>query len=123
MHMTVPTFFRAGWADPVTPVHAHMGVSRRSASGCGRSRAHLNGAAPYLTARAVYGGADGAPAKVDGENCARGGIAGGTHGRWSAERYKARRGRAGIVKGVLGRRSAVGMRVRRERARTVCSLK
>ena len=44
-------------------------------------------------------------------------------GRRSAERYKARRGRAGMIKGAFERHSAVGVRMQREQALTVRSLK
>lgn len=44
------------------------------------------------------------------------------HRRWSAGRFKARRGCGGVIKGAFGRHPAVNMRMQKEWARTVRAL-
>ena len=107
----------SGWGD------GRMRVSRRGRGGRGRSRARSNGKMPYLCVCGLHGGAGGATTEVGGENCAAGGAAGRAQGGWSAERCKARLGRAGMIKGAFGRRWAVDVRMQREQARTVRSSK
>ena len=68
-------------------------VSRQQEGGRRRSRARVNGAKPYLIAYRDCGDAGGVTTKVESENCARGGIAGGCGG--GGQQRVARRGVGG----------------------------
>ena len=66
------------------PTHRHAiaarGIAGQHVGGRGRSRVRSNGAEPYLIACGVHGAAGDATTEVGGENCARGGTAGGCAG-------------------------------------------
>ena len=107
----------SGWGD------GRMRVSRRGRGGRGRSRARSNGKKPYpmrvrLARRCWRRHSPGRWRKLRARRHSR-----RARGRRSAERYKARRGRAGVIKGAFERHSAVDVRMQREQARTVRSFK